>query len=216
MNVSPAMNSKANSNASAPDDRAIMTANPDEVAFGSTSIRLHDLVNRGSEFDLLYLYEPLLAACHLAIGQPFRLSSMLARTVKPNSKAQALHTDVKRVNGLTSAVGFIFMVDDFRADNGATRFVPGSHWWGESRCEDVPDRIADHPGQELALGSAGSVIIYDGTVWHGHTSNGTNDPRRSIQGMFIQRDGPIRSSQTIHMLPETLSRIGALAKYLVC
>ena len=197
-------------------DRALLTANSDDVAVGSTSMRLHDLVNRGAEFDSLYLYGPLLAGCHRAISRPFRLSSMLARTVLPKSRAQALHVDVKRGNVDATAVGFIIMIDEFTPDNGATRFVPGSHRWIDKRCEDLPDPAADYPGQELALGPAGSIVIYDAAVWHGHTSNRRNEPRRSIQGMFSPREGEIRNSRTIHMLPETLDRIGDLAKYIVC
>ena len=40
---------------------------------------------------------------------------------------QALHVDVGRHAAEWPLVGFILMVDDFRPDNGATRFVPGSH-----------------------------------------------------------------------------------------
>jgi ectoine hydroxylase-related dioxygenase (phytanoyl-CoA dioxygenase family) len=197
-------------------DRALATAHPSDVAVGSTSTRLHDLVNRGEEFDSLYLFRPLLSACHRTIGQPFRLSTMLARTVRPESKAQALHSDVRRENGCVGAVGFILMIDDFRADNGSTRFVPGSHQWTGARCEDLDDPLTDYPGQELALGSAGSVVIYDAAVWHGHTANLTTEPRRSIQGMFVQKAGVIPGSRTIQLLPETLNRIGDLAKYLIC
>jgi ectoine hydroxylase-related dioxygenase (phytanoyl-CoA dioxygenase family) len=197
-------------------DRALSTADPGDVSVGSTSIRLHDLVNRGAEFDSLYLFGPLLGACHRTIGQPFRLSTMLARSVRPESKPQALHSDVKREVGCVGAVGFIIMIDEFRAENGATRFVPGSHQWANIRCEDLPDPVADYPGQELALGSAGSIVIYDAAIWHGHTSNRTKEPRRSIQGMFIQRDRETDSNRTIHRLPETLNRIGDLAKYLIC
>lgn len=197
-------------------DRALLTANSNDIGVGSTSIRLHDLVNRGAEFDSLYLYGPLLAGCHRTIARPFRLSSMLARTVLPKARAQALHVDVRRRNGDATGVGFIIMIDEFRPDNGATRFIPGSHQWIDKRCEDLPDPVADYRGQELALGPPGSIVIYDAMVWHGHTSNRTNDPRRSIQGMFIPREGEIRNSRTIHMLPETLDRIGDLAKYIVC
>jgi hypothetical protein len=43
-------------------DRAVSTADPADVSIRS-STRVHDFVNRGPEFDGLYLYGPLLAAC---------------------------------------------------------------------------------------------------------------------------------------------------------
>jgi Phytanoyl-CoA dioxygenase (PhyH) len=143
-------------------DRALSMANVNEVAIGTSTTRLHDLVNRGAEFDSLYVYGPLLAACHHTIGRPFQLSSMLARTLRPYTTAQALHADVKTQYGYTGTIGFIFMIDEFRADNGATRFVPGSHRWTHTRCEDLPNPTADFEGQELAIGVAGSLVIYDG------------------------------------------------------
>ena len=84
-------------------------------------------------------------------------------------------------------VGFIFMVDEFRRDNGATRFVPGSHRWGHAPSDLMPDATADDEGQVSARGPAGSVVIYNGSVWHGHGANQTKEPRRSIQGAYIRR-----------------------------
>src|SRR5215207_5584896 len=110
-------------------DSAVAGANPADVSVGSTTTRVHDLVNRGPEFDELYVYRPALEACCRVIGRPFKLSSLLARTVRPHSPAQPLHVDFEADAGGWPMLGFIFMVDDFRRDNGATRFVPGSHEW---------------------------------------------------------------------------------------
>src|SRR5688572_30375373 len=110
-------------------DRAVATAAPEDVHIGRTrsSTRVNDFVNRGSEFDCIYIYPPLLAACCQIIGAPFKLSGMRARTLNPGAPVEGLHVDVKhRANGWP-LVGCIFMVDAFDAENGATRFVPGSH-----------------------------------------------------------------------------------------
>src|SRR5437660_1309666 len=84
--------------------------------------------------------------------------------------------------------GFILMIDAFRANNGATRFVPGTQH-GSDVPEDVMiDRRADHHGQVLVTGPAGSLIIFNGSTWHGHTANTSDGPRRSVQGAFIPQD----------------------------
>ena len=67
-------------------------------------------------------------------------------------------------------VGFILMIDEFRTDNGATCFLPGSHRWSKAVADDV-----------ARGGAAGSMIVYNGSVWHGHGGNGTLSARRSIQ-----------------------------------
>jgi ectoine hydroxylase-related dioxygenase (phytanoyl-CoA dioxygenase family) len=196
-------------------DSAVACAAAEDVSVGSSTTRVHDFVNRGPEFDELYVYGPVLEACCRVIGQPFKLSTMLARAVRPYSKAQDLHVDFKREGDGWPMVGFILMVDEFRTDNGATRFVPGSHKWSTIPTDFPQDPSADYEGQVLACGPAGSVIVYNGSIWHGHTANRAGEPRRSIQGAYIRRDAEPGINQAARIRPETLGRIGPLAKYVL-
>ena len=194
-------------------DRAVALADPADVSIRS-STRVHDFVNRGPEFDGLYVHRPVLAACCQVIGRPFKLSAMLARTVSPGATAQALHVDVKRGTDGWPLVGFIVMVDEFHADNGATRFVPGSHSWSREP-DESKDEAGTCGGEVLACGPAGSVLIFNGSVWHGHTANRSTRCRRSIQGAFIPRQARASIDQAARMRPETFERIGDLAKYIL-
>ena len=187
----------------------------DDISMGSSTTRVDDFVNRGPEFDSLYVYEPVLKACCRVIAAPFHLSTMHARAVNPGAPAQDLHADYRRTADGWPMVGFIFMVDEFRRDNGATRFVPGSHRWEHTPSDVMQDAAADYDGQVSACGPAGSVVIYNGSVWHGHGVNQTREPRRSIQGAYIRRDDKQGTNQAARMRPETLVRIGALAKYVL-
>jgi ectoine hydroxylase-related dioxygenase (phytanoyl-CoA dioxygenase family) len=196
-------------------DEAVAGADPADVSAGSTTTRVHDFVNRGPEFDELYVYRPVLEACCRVIGRPFKLSSLLARTLRPHSPAQALHVDFKADAGGWPMVGFIFMVDDFRRENGATRFVPGSHKWPTTPGEAVEDPASNHEGEVLACGASGSVILYNGSVWHGHAANRSGGPRRSIQGAYIRREEKSAVDQAARLLPQTRARIGPLAEYLL-
>ena len=195
-------------------DAAVLAAHPDDVSVRS-STRVHDFVNRGHCFDKLYIYAPLLAACCHVIAQPFKLSTMLARTLLPGTPAQELHVDFKRDDEGWPMIGFIFMIDEFQSDNGTTRFVPGSHMLPYSPDEVMKDAAADCEGQTLACGPAGSIIIYNGSIWHGHTANRSDKQRRSIQGAFIRRDAQSAVNWAARIRPETLARIGSLAKYLL-
>jgi len=196
-------------------DMAVARAAPGDMRIGSSTTRVHDFVNRGVEFDELYVYRPVLEACCRVIGKPFKLSSMLARTVRPGADAQPLHVDFRGDQDGWPMVGFIVMVDDFRADNGSTRFVPGSHKWPTLPTDVMEDPVADHENQVLACGVAASVIVYNGSAWHGHSANRTSKPRRSIQGAYVRRDTEPWSNQAAHIRQDTFGRIGSLAKYLL-
>ncbi len=188
-------------------ERAVAAANPPELRVGGETTRVHGLVDGGPESDDVYLYRPILEACCRVIGQPFRLGSLLARTLRPWSGAQRLHVDVPADAGGWPMVGFILMVDAFDAANGSTRFVPGSH-----KTTDVPSGGDAHQaGQVLALGPRGSLVIYNGSVWHGHSANRTAKPRRSIQGSYVRRSG----DTAIGCRPDTEARLGSLARYLL-
>jgi hypothetical protein len=191
---------------------AVAAASAADVRIGSTSTRVSNFVNRGAEFDSLYVFPPLLAACGLVIGRPFKLSSFHARTVRPHMPAQDLHVDVRRESADWPLLGFILMVDEFRPDNGATRFVPGSHRWPGRPADSISDLRAEHTEQVLACGCAGSLLVFNGSVWHGHGANTSSFPRRSIQGAFIPKDGRAGTDFAAGMEPETLARLGPLAR----
>jgi hypothetical protein len=201
--------------ASSAYDAMVASANADDMHAGSTTTRVNDFVNRGDEFDSLYVFAPLLEACCRVIGRDFRLSSMQSRTLRPHTPAQELHVDVRRASKDWPLVGFILMIDEFRTDNGATRFVPGTQHRPDVLEEVMTDRRADHDGQVVATGPAGSLIIFNGSTWHGHTANTSDEPRRSVQGAFIPRDGRAGTDFSGRMRSETRARLGQLARYVL-
>jgi len=191
---------------------AVAAATGDDIRIGSTSTRVSDFVNRSREFDDLYIFPPLLDACRRVIGGPFKLSSLHARTVHAHTPAPELHVDVQRDSPDWPLLGFILMVDPFRADNGATRFVPGSHNWSGTPADRMPDPLTGDAGQVLACGDAGSLLVFNGSAWHGHSANTSSGPRRSIQGAFIPRDGRAGTDFAARMSPETRARLSPLAR----
>lgn len=80
------------------------------------------------------------------------------------------------------------MIDSFREENGATRFVPTSHNWTDLPSDRLSDARAKYSGEVLGCGECGTMIIFIGAIWHGHTANVTPDSRRSIQGYFVRRN----------------------------
>ncbi len=196
-------------------DLAVASASASDLGHGRSTTRVHDFVNRGPEFDPLYVHPPVLEACRRILDRPFRLSSMLARTLRPRSEAQAWHVDFARDEAGWTMLGFIFMVDEFRADNGATRFLPGSHHWRAVPSELARAPAAEFKGQVQTCGPAGSMIIYNGSVWHGHAANTTESPRRSLQGAYIRREARSAIDLPGRMRADTLARISPLARFVL-
>jgi hypothetical protein len=64
---------------------AVASAVVADIRIGSTSTRVSDFVNRGPEFDPLYIFPPLLEACCLVIGRPFKLEFL------PRADGAAVH-----------------------------------------------------------------------------------------------------------------------------
>jgi ectoine hydroxylase-related dioxygenase (phytanoyl-CoA dioxygenase family) len=95
------------------------------------------------------------------------LGHLIARG--PGASAQLLHRDelvwvhVPRPHPELQVASMVALVD-FRAENGATRVVPGSHRWPHER-KPEPGEIAD------AEMPAGSAVIYLGSTIHGAGTN---------------------------------------------
>ena len=107
------------------------------------------------------------------------------------------------------------MIDEFRPDNGATGFVPGSHRWPGTPEDNISDPRSGPDGLALACGDAGSLLVFNGSAWHGHTTNMSSGPRRSIQGAFIPRDGRAGTDFAARMQPETRARLGSVAQHVL-
>ena len=114
----------------------------------------------------------LLTVTARVLRNPFALKYLQSRTVHPAAACQTLHMDCDVGTGAGKLLAFIWMLDSFDTNNGATQFIPGSH------------RGSPAGSPMLAIGPAGSLIIYDRAVLHGYTLNQSNADRRSIQGGF--------------------------------
>ena len=87
---------------------------------------------------------------------------------------------------------------EFRADNGATRVVPGSHLSGGQ-----PDPALDYDNEAVSIEApAGSFILWDARLWHGMGKNRSIDER---VGLYTVYNAPMFRSQInfqLALLPE--------------
>ena len=172
--------------------------------------RLANLVDKGEVFERVVAHPRVLEAVRHVIGEDFKLSSLNARSTDPLwAGCQPLHCDAGAV---ADDSGFwvcntIWLLDDFTAENGATRIVPGTHRSGELPQRALADPQAAHPSEMLVLGQAGDVVIMNTHAWHGGTANRTGRARRALHAFYTRGDKPQQQYQKALLRPETQSRL---------
>jgi ectoine hydroxylase-related dioxygenase (phytanoyl-CoA dioxygenase family) len=176
--------------------------------------RLADLANKGPAFDVCYTHPRVLAAMAHVLGPELKLSSLNGRSALPGHGAQKLHTDWPRAvpPGDYYVCNSIWLLDDFTAENGATRLVPGSHRSGRVPEEALADPWAPHPDEVLLVAPAGTVVIFNSHLWHGGTVNRSAAPRRALHSYFCRRDQLPQTDIGALVRPETLARLPAPAR----
>jgi hypothetical protein len=107
----------------------------------------------------------------------YQLSAPAGIEIGPGEVAQPLHPDdaiypVARPHA-ELVVNVMWPLDDFTAENGATRIVRGSHRWTD-RQPAAEDEVT------VVEMTAGSALLYVGSIWHGGGANHTDRPRVGV------------------------------------
>ena len=168
--------------------------------------RLANLVNKGRIFEEAILTPAVLECMEQVLGPRFKLSSVNVRSTDPHSEAdQPLHADSGAVADETGYMvcNSVWLLDDFTRENGATRYVAGSHLW---RRLPEPGYYQAHPEQELVLGKAGDVVVMNAHMWHGGTANRTSAPRRAMHVYYTRFDQPQQQYQKRWLSAEVQAR----------
>jgi ectoine hydroxylase-related dioxygenase (phytanoyl-CoA dioxygenase family) len=102
------------------------------------------------------------------------LSSLSSIAIDPGEIAQPIHADDMVIPldkpHAPIVCNSMWALTDFTAANGATRLVPGSHLGPNPDYGGKYETIA-------AEMPKGSVLIWDGALWHGGGANTTNTRR---------------------------------------
>ena len=178
--------------------------------------RLADLVNKDQMFDVCFTHPRVLAAIAHILGD-FKVSAVNSRAALPGQGHQRLHTDGSHPVGAEGyqVANSIWLLDDFTADNGATRVVPGSHRRGARPQDELADPTAPHPDEVLLVAPAGTVVVFNSHLWHGGTRNATDRPRRAIHSYFTRRHQRQQLDQGAYLRVRTRDRLGPAARFIL-
>lgn len=177
---------------------------------GHRTQRVYSLVARAPVFAALVEHPLVLALCDVFLDPNYLLTASQAINVLPGETAQAFHTDdtfyrIPRPRDAVS-LSFIFAVDPFTPENGATQVVPGSHRWADDAVAGLLARIdfdtvpagerVPRPSRPLPPGLAGEVrdvvmppgaaIAFLGTLVHRGGENRSGRPRLALSNQYCQ------------------------------
>jgi ectoine hydroxylase-related dioxygenase (phytanoyl-CoA dioxygenase family) len=105
-------------------------------------------------------------------------------------------------------VAAIWAVTDFRADNGATRVVPGSHRWPSDR------RAEKHEVAQAEM-PKGSVLFWTAKALHGLGASRVDEPRTGIINTFVVNWLAQEENQYLTVPPEVARTLPERAQRLL-
>lgn len=166
--------------------------------------RIYRLFAKTRVFDDLAIHPTLLAVLDRVLGQ-CQLSAPTGISIGPGEPAQILHRD-DSIYPLPEPHGEVVLntmwaLDDFTEENGATRFVPGSHRWDAGR---LPGSNDDAEPTEMP---AGSVAFYTGSIWHGGGANRTEVPRLGVILEYVSAWLRPQENHVIGVPPEVVATL---------
>lgn len=148
---------------------------------------------------------------YLLFGSGFQLSTVMIKDVQPRENIRHMHRDdgwypVPRPRP-PIVVNTLLALDPFTRETGGTLVVPRSHKW-----TGPVQQHHEHVAVEM---DAGSILMFDGSLWHNNGANQTAGRTRRALNMYYsqswlrQVEGPYLGLTTdeVGELPETLRAI---------
>jgi ectoine hydroxylase-related dioxygenase (phytanoyl-CoA dioxygenase family) len=152
------------------------------------NVRVFNLIDIDPVFIELIQHPLALELVHGLMGQGVLVSNFTANIALPGSGSMELHSDQSIVVPAPWvapwSMNIIWCLNDVREENGATRYLPGSHLY---------ETAADVPADALARmrpfeAPKGSIIAMDGRLWHTSGANRTADEERALLFGYYCRD----------------------------
>ncbi len=145
---------------------------------GTATWRIYNLLAHGRLFEELAIDRTVLPVVEGVLDDELQVSSVSAIVIGPGETAQPIHADdqvmpVARPHP-PLVCNTMWAISDFTEANGATRIIPESH------LRDHRPTYGTHYDSVPAEMASGSVLVWDGSLWHGGGANITDQYRYGI------------------------------------
>jgi ectoine hydroxylase-related dioxygenase (phytanoyl-CoA dioxygenase family) len=146
---------------------------------GQQTVRIYNLLAHGEPFQQIPVLPSVLPIVEGVLDDGCLVSSLSSISIGNGESPQPIHADDQVVALPRPHPAIIcnsmWAITDFTEANGATRIVPESHrdpnWpvYGSDEIESIPAEM-----------KRGSVLVWNGSLWHGGGANQTNERRVGI------------------------------------
>ena len=145
---------------------------------GYSTVRIYNLLAHDDIFARVPIHAAVLPIIEGVLDEGCLISSVSSIDIQPGEKAQPIHSDDQLIAlprpHPPLVCNSMWAITDFSEANGATRLVPGSH-----RRAEYPGLSNDIPSIAAEM-KAGSVLVWNGALWHGGGANRSNQRRVGI------------------------------------
>lgn len=163
-----------------------------DYAEDGSNRRVWNVLSRDPLFEDLAFHPLAVDFVKQVLGWPSLLGNLSANITGPGGGEMVLHADqifvpepwCSEPQGLNVA----WCVDDFTEENGATRFVPGSH-----KLNRLPLPGEAETATVAMAAPAGSAVVFESRIWHKTGNNRTANQTRA--GIFAWYTKPIYRPQ---------------------
>jgi ectoine hydroxylase-related dioxygenase (phytanoyl-CoA dioxygenase family) len=166
---------------------------------GHRTVRIYNLLARGALFAQIPTHASVLPIVEGVLDPGCLISSLSSIAIDPGEIAQPIHAD-DMVIPLDKphrpiVCNSMWALSDFTEANGATRLVPGSHLKPNPQYGGAYEtHAAEMP--------KGSVLIWDGSLWHGGGANSTGERRTGVAMNYCAGFIRQQENQQLGLTPE--------------
>lgn len=150
----------------------------DNAFEGHHTVRIYNLLAHGDVFTRIPTHPRILPIVEGVLDAGCLISSLSSIAIDPGERAQLIHADDQLIPlpkpHLPIVCNTMWAITDFTDDNGATRIVPGTH-----TADHNPPLDATHPTIAAEM-KRGSVLVWNGSLWHGGGANASQHRRVGI------------------------------------
>ncbi len=185
--------------------------------FQEGAIRLGNLFNKNDLFLKLLFEENIFKIISIIMENNFKVGGLDMREPIQGKGLQDFHMDwVPRKNENDKVENIVAMLylDDSNKDNGALRIVPKTHKITGWINENLSD-LTTHPDEVTIEVEKGSIILFDGNLWHSGTKNVNGERRRVLYIDFRKKEIPQLLNQRIYLNENTQSKLTNNEKFML-